>query len=193
MATLAALPLESVTPETLLDVWDDESIRLENIAGPIAILNNVHPDKAVRDAADASMRELAMFTTELFQNEALFERVRAVEPRTRGAAPVQEGPDRGVRGQRRRPPAGQARPGEGDLGTLDGARPGVRHATSATTRRASPSRRTRCEGLPEAYLGACARATRTGNYVLGFDYPDYVPFMTNARTRRRGAATTSPT
>ena len=45
MATLAALPLESVTPETLLDVWDDESIRLENIAGPIAILNNVHPDK----------------------------------------------------------------------------------------------------------------------------------------------------
>ncbi|HZA37220.1 MAG TPA: hypothetical protein VE505_19960, partial [Vicinamibacterales bacterium] len=82
MTSLAALPLESVTPETLLDVWDDEAIRLENIAGPIAILNNVHPDKAVRDAADASMRELAMFTTELFQNEALFERVRAVEPRT---------------------------------------------------------------------------------------------------------------
>jgi thimet oligopeptidase len=81
-AALAELPIDSVTPETLLDAWDDEAIGLENIAGPIAILNNVHPDRPVRDAADASMREIAMFTTELFQNEALFERVRAVEPRT---------------------------------------------------------------------------------------------------------------
>ena len=34
MATLAALPLESVTPETLLDVWDDESSASRTLPDP---------------------------------------------------------------------------------------------------------------------------------------------------------------
>ena len=78
MATLAALPLEAATPQAVLDVWDDEAIRIENIVGPIAILNNVHPDKPVRDAADAAMRELSMF-----HDRALPER-GAVRARPRG-------------------------------------------------------------------------------------------------------------
>ena len=44
-----------------------------------------------------------------------------------------------------------------------------------------------CEGLPEAYLARVPRDA-DGNVVLGFDYPDFNPFMANARNeaaRRR--------
>ena len=77
---LSSLPLEAVTPASVLDEWDRISIALENIEGPIAILNNVHPDRAVRDAADAAVRHLSSFQIEIFQNEALYARVQAVVP-----------------------------------------------------------------------------------------------------------------
>ena len=66
----------------MLDQWDAIAIALENIEGPIAILNNVHPDKSVRDAADAAVRSLSSFQVEVFQNEALYQRVQAVRPTT---------------------------------------------------------------------------------------------------------------
>jgi thimet oligopeptidase len=79
---LAALPLDQATPASVLDEWDRIAIALENIEGPIAILNNVHPDKRVRDAADEAIRSLSTFQVEIFQNEALFARVQAVAPET---------------------------------------------------------------------------------------------------------------
>src|SRR6185436_20638558 len=44
-----------------------------------------------------------------------------------------------------------------------------------------------CEGLPQSYLDRVPR-DEDGNVVVGFDYPDYVPFLMNARdeqARRR--------
>jgi thimet oligopeptidase len=79
---LAVLPLDAATPASVLDEWDRIAIALENIEGPIAILNNVHPDKSVRDAADEAIRSLSTFQVEVFQNEALFARVQAVTPDT---------------------------------------------------------------------------------------------------------------
>jgi len=37
-----------------------------------------------------------------------------------------------------------------------------------------------CEGLPQSWLDRVARDEK-GNIVVGFDYPDYIPFLTNAR------------
>ena len=51
-ARLASLPVADVSPATVLDEWDRIGMLVENIEGPISILNNVHPDKSVRDAAD---------------------------------------------------------------------------------------------------------------------------------------------
>ena len=79
---LAALPLDEVSPATVLDEWDRIGLLVENIEGPVSILNNVHPDKAVRDAADEAIRALASFQVEIFQNEALYARVQAVVPST---------------------------------------------------------------------------------------------------------------
>ena len=87
---LAALPLAEVTPATVLDEWDRIGLLVENIEGPVSILNNVHPDKAVRDAADDAIRQLASFQVEVFQNEALYARVQAVVPTTPAEAQLRK-------------------------------------------------------------------------------------------------------
>ena len=87
---LAALPLDEVSPSTVLDEWDRIGLLVENIEGPVSILNNVHPDKAVRDAADDAIRQLASFQVEVFQNEALYARVQAVEPATPAEAQLRK-------------------------------------------------------------------------------------------------------
>ena len=186
VASLAALPLDRVAPETVLDPWDDEAIRLENIAGPIAILNNVHPDKSVRDAADASMRELATFTTELFQNEALFDRVRAVEPRTPAQRQLKKDlietfEDTGVALPQDRRARAKAISEQLVVLNQEFSRNIRENETRLTF---TPDE---CQGLPEAYLARVPRDA-DGNVVLGFDYPDFNPFMANARdesARRR--------
>jgi len=81
-ARIAAIPLESVSVASVLDEWDRISTILEDVVGPVAILNSVHTDRAVRDAGDEILVELSSFTTELFQDPALFERVHAVNPAT---------------------------------------------------------------------------------------------------------------
>ena len=186
IAALAELPPDSVTPETLLDACDDEAIRLENVAGPIAILNNVHPDRSVRDAADASMRDLAMFTTELFQNEALFERVRAVEPRTEVQRQLKKDlieafEDTGVALPQDRRARAKAISEQLVMLNQEFSRNIRDNETRLTF---TPEE---CEGLPDGYLARVPRDAH-GHVVLGFDYPDFNPFMANARdeeARRR--------
>jgi thimet oligopeptidase len=186
MATLAGFPLEEVTPERVLDTWDEEAIRIEDVAGPVAILNNVHPDKSVRDAADAAMRDLALFTTELFQNEALFERVTAVTPVTAVQRQfkkdlIETFEDTGValpQDRRARAKAISER-----LVVLN--QEFSRNIRDNETRVAFTPEE--CEGLPAAYLARVPRDEQ-GRIVLGFDYPDFNPFMANARdeeARRR--------
>ena len=77
---LAELPPQELSPERVLHEWDRISMRLEDIEGPVSILNNVHPDKSVRDAADDAIRLLSSFQVEIFQDAALYELVRAVVP-----------------------------------------------------------------------------------------------------------------
>src|SRR3982751_4120848 len=82
VAAIEALPVEGLTAEAVFDAWDAMSIAIEDAFGPIWLLNSVHPDAAVRDAADRVVIDESVFMTELFQNEALYERVRAVTAAT---------------------------------------------------------------------------------------------------------------
>lgn len=179
VAELETLPLADATPERVLDRWDADAIALEDIVGPVAILNNVHPDKSVRDAADGCVLELSRFQVEVFQNEALFERVRAVVP----ATPAQEQlkkdlieafEDTGAA----LPPAKRAR-----------AKAIADRLTELNQEferniRENPARLTftpgEYEGLPASYLERVPRDEQ-GHIVLGFDYPDFNPFMANAK------------
>ncbi|MEO7744070.1 MAG: M3 family metallopeptidase [Usitatibacter sp.] len=60
--------------------WNRLQIVLEDALFPIGNLGNLHPDKAVRDAAEPCLQKSTAFNTDLFQSEKLYARVRAIEP-----------------------------------------------------------------------------------------------------------------
>ena len=183
---MASLSLDAVTPASVLDEWDRIAIALENIEGPIAILNNVHPDKAVRDAADEAVRQLASFQIEIFQNESLYARVQAVKPATGPETQFRKDlvdafEDTGVTiapDRRKRARAIAER-----MTVL--SQEFSRNLRDNTTRLSfAPAEML---GLPETYLARQPR-DQAGNYLLSFDYPDFNPFMANAESeeaRRR--------
>ena len=175
---LERLPLDAVTPETVLDAWDRVAIGLEDAFGPISLLNSVHPDGAVRDAADRALIDESVFMTELFQNEQLFERVHRVVPSSRSQRQLRKDlleafEDSGValpaeKRQRFKEISERLTELAQEFGKNIRENKTVLHFTPEE-----------CAGLPEAYL---ERVTRDGegNIVVGFDYPDYIPFMMNA-------------
>ncbi len=183
---LAALPLQEATPASVLDEWDRLGQLVENIEGPVSILNNVHPDKAVRDAADDAVRQLAAFQVEIFQNEALYARVQAVEPGTPAEAQfrkdlIESFEDTGVT----LPPERRAR------AKAIAERITVLYQEFSRNLRDNPQRIAftpdEMRGLPEAFIARQPRDA-VGRYLLSFDYPDFNPFMANAESedaRRR--------
>src|SRR5947209_3070829 len=178
LAAIERLPLEAVTPESVLDAWDGIAMMLEDAYGAISLLNSVHPEAGVRDAGDRALIEESVVMTELFQNEQLYERVRRVVPRTNAQKQLQKDlieafEDSGVSlapEKRDRFKAISERITE----LAQEFSKNIRENKTVVT--FTPAE---CVGLPQSYLDRVPRDDR-GNIVLGFDYPDYVPFMSNA-------------
>ena len=61
--------------------WDDLNAWIEDASGPVSLLENVHPDKAMRDAAQACTQRWAEFASTLGQNESLYRALTRVKPR----------------------------------------------------------------------------------------------------------------
>ncbi|HEY6354165.1 MAG TPA: M3 family metallopeptidase, partial [Burkholderiaceae bacterium] len=55
-----------------LVAYDDLNALMEDWAGPVYLLSNVHPDKAIRDAADSCELRWQDFTSSLGQNATLY-------------------------------------------------------------------------------------------------------------------------
>ncbi len=178
LEAIERLPLESVTPQAVLEVWDDAAIMLEDAFGPISLLNNVHPEASVRDAADRALIDEAVFSTELFQNEQLFERVLRVLPTT--------GPQKQLRKDLL-----EAFEDSG-VALAPEKRNRFRTISERLTELAQEFAKNirenktllhftpeECVGLPQSYLERVPK-DEGGNIVVGFDYPDYLPFMMNA-------------
>ncbi|QRX81586.1 M3 family metallopeptidase [Glaciimonas sp. PAMC28666] len=172
--------------KTVLAKWNALQIAIEDLQGPVDILNNVSPDAKVRSATEACLIALNTFSTELLQNEHQYARFKAIQP----VEPIEQKlrqdilysfEDAGVS----LPPAKRARLKEilEKLETLsqEFAR-NIRDNTQKVT--FTPAE---MQGLPAAYM-ARVRPDEQGNYQLGFDYPDYKPFMEsadNSEARRR--------
>jgi Zn-dependent oligopeptidases len=177
-AGIESIPLERVTPASVLDAWDRIFMGLEDAYGPISLLNSVHPDAEVRDAGDRALIDESVFMTELFQNEQLFERVRRVVPRTPAQKQLKKDlleafEDSGV-----------ALP----LDKRDRFKAISEQITELAQEFSKNIRENKtvlqftpdeCAGLPQAWLERVPRDGQ-GNFVVGFDYPDYGPFMANA-------------
>ncbi|HEX7676944.1 MAG TPA: M3 family metallopeptidase [Thermoanaerobaculia bacterium] len=178
VSEIERLPLERVTAESVLDAWDRMSMMIEDVHGPISLLNSVHPDAEVRDAGDRALIEESVFMTELFQNEQLYERVRRVVTHTGAQKQLKKDlleafEDSGVALPAEKRDRFKAI-SERLIELAQEFSKNIRENKTVLT-----FSREECNGLPQSYLDRVPHDEQ-GNIVVGFDYPDYVPFMANA-------------
>ncbi len=175
---IEALSVAGLDSANTIDAWNRMSIDAENAFGPIDLLANVHTDKAARDAAEACILKATEMRTEVMQREALYRRFLAVKPAEPHARKLrrdllEEFEDTGVA----LAPEARGR-AKAIINRLEALRQEFeRNVRDNKTRLAFTPDELR--GMPQDYLDKAKRDEK-GNYLLGFDYPDYIPFMANA-------------
>ena len=178
LGEMEALPIAKVNIANTIDAWNRMSIDAENAIDLIYLLGSVHTDKAVRDAADECILKATEMRTEFMQREALYRRFVAIKPATPHARKLKrdlldEFEDTGVAlgaEQRSRVKA--------IINRLEALRQEFdRNVRDNKTRLTFTPDELR--GMPQDYLDKAKRDDQ-GNYLLSFDYPDYIPFMANA-------------
>lgn len=180
---LAALPERGAD---VLGPLDELMQRVEDTMGPLWLLPAVHPDKPVRDAAEACDLEFQRFTAAFLQNARIHARLKH--------AAVADDIDRRL--QREQLDAFE----DSGVALPPAARQRARQISTDITRlsqiferRIRESRDTvaftaaELEGVPES-VWRNARRDAEGRHVLGLDYPTADPVMDRAlqeRTRER--------
>lgn len=177
-ARAAGLAMSADTERNVLLDWDRMMAAVENAVGPIYILAYVHPDKAVRDAGEACIVAYTQFETGLYQDEALYRRIRAVEPADAIDAKLKQDllnafADAGVS----LPPAQRQRAAE--------ILTEVQSLSQQFARNIRENDETlsfsgdELADLPASYLEQRG-VEPGGTLTVGFDSPDYAPFMRSA-------------
>ena len=162
------------------------SIAYADFAYPVYLLQNVSPDKAVRDAAQDCLEKILPFETELYQSEALYRRVQALQPADlTDSVYRQDLIEKFEDGGATLPPDQRKRAKEiADEIEKMSLQFSKNVNEDATTVVLTPAE---AAGLPESWLAARKRDAE-GNLVLGLDYPTVVPFLqlaTNEGARRK--------
>lgn len=181
VGALEKQPLESASTSastTVFQHWNQLQMAREDIESPVYLLNSVSPDPAVRAAAEPCLLDYNKFGSQLLQNAALYQRLRAAQPADAVDAKLQKDlleafEDTGVA-----LPAEKKLRMQQILERLEVLRQEFdRNIRDNKTRLSFTAQEV--QGLPEAYLQRAQRDA-AGNYLLGFEYPEYVPFMENA-------------
>lgn len=175
---IESVPLDSASVENILDIWDAAATALEDAFGVISLLNSVHPDSDVRDAADVALVQESSFLTDVFQNDAFYARVQRVVPRSIAARELRKHllesfEDSGVT----LPPEKRQRYKDISERLTELGQEFAKNIRENDTRLTFTL--DECRGLPQTWLDRMPR-DEDGNVVVGFDYPDYVPFLMNA-------------
>jgi len=186
VAALEKVPLSQATVARVFRPWDGLQILLEDTQGPVEIMTNMSPDAKARAAGEACLLKMNDFNTEIFQNEKIYARIQRAVPadgidRKLKKDVVEAFEDTGVA----LPPEKRTRM-KAILQRMEEIRQAFnRNIRDNKTRLVfSPDE---MKGLPASYLEKAKRDDK-GSYLLGFEYPEYEPFMTNAESedaRRR--------
>ena len=178
-AAIAAMGARTA-PEGILDEWNRLFIDMDAVNNYAGLHAAVHPDKAMRAAAEACEQRFVSLNAELNQDERIFARLAAFRPADPRQAKLRRDlmqgfEDSGVA----LAPAQRAR-AKALFEEIEAHRVAFeRNVRDDPTRVVmTPAE---MEGVPEAYLKARKRDAQ-GHYVLGLDYPTYGPFMANARS-----------
>jgi thimet oligopeptidase len=158
--------------------WDALAIAIEDVIGPFDILSNVDPDPKVRSAMEACLVKVNEFSTRLYQNDKLFKLIKAAQAADIIDAKFRQDvldafEDTGVT----LTPAKQKRMQELSKKLDELSQEYSRNVRDNTTKLAFS--KDEVKGLPDSYLAKAKRDDK-GNYLLGFEYPDYKPFMENS-------------
>ena len=159
----------------VLAQWDDLQIALEDVQGPMDLLSNVSPEVKVRANAEPCLVKLNQFMTELYQNKNLYRRIKAAKPADAIDKKLRQDvldsfEDSGVTlsdAGRDRMKAISKRLDELSQEFARNVRDNNRKLTFTPEEVA---------GMPADYL-AKAQKDDKGNYLLGFPYPEFKPFM----------------
>ncbi|HUP97800.1 MAG TPA: M3 family metallopeptidase [Usitatibacter sp.] len=167
-------------PAGILDEWNRHFIIVDDASNVVSLYGMIHPDKAVRAAAEGCEQKFNSVNTELNQSEKIFARLKAYRPKGPVEAKLKRDlsnifEDSGAA----LPPDKRAR-AKAILDELE-----VERIAFERNVRDDPTKvvftPAEMDGLPEAYLKARKRDD-AGNYVLGLDQPSYTPFMQNVRS-----------
>jgi thimet oligopeptidase len=169
--------------DAVLDVWNDLSLALRNASALASVLANVHPDEAVRTAAEEAEQEASRLETEIGLDRSLYDVLAAVD-----SGGLDEDArrvlDLTLRDFRR---AGVDRDEEvrGRLRELADQETDVGQRFARNIRDDVRSIRVHPDalaGLPEDFRGS-HRPGEDGLVEVTTEYPDYVPFTTFCRDR----------
>jgi thimet oligopeptidase len=166
-----------------LRAYDEFSGWMEDAADPIDFVVNVHPDKAVRDAAQACSLRWSEFESALGQDEVLYKAAKAVKPADAIDAEfqrqiLQDFEDAGVS----LPADKRARAKALNDQMTDIAQRFERNVRDDHTQ--VPFTEAELKGVPDDVWKNAPKDDQ-GRYLLGLSYPTYFPVM---QTAQDGAA-----
>jgi len=170
--------IKAYTPQgsvQFVEEWNRLHIAIDDVHGPIYLLSQVSPDETVRSSAEACDTQIRAFNTDLYLNQKLYANVRVsrstdnVERKLRKDT-LNDFEDAGITLM----PKKRERMREIRV-RLDAIQQEFsRNIRDNKTRVVFSPEQMR--GLPEDYL-AKLKTDGSGNYLLDFSYPVYVPFM----------------
>jgi thimet oligopeptidase len=155
--------------------WDALTIASEDLQGSLDLLSNVDPDPKVRGAMEPCLVKINAFTTELYQNEKLFKVMQAAQADDIIDAKYRQDVLDAFEDTGAALPAEKRERMKALAKKIDELSQEFSRNVRDNNEKVSftPDE---MKGLPEAYL-ANAKRDDKGNYLLGFDYPAYNPFM----------------
>ncbi len=176
VSELEGIPVETEEgAEAFLKGWNRLQISLENLHGPMALLSQVSPDGEVRKNADACSMDVQRFITDLFQNAKLYRNMRIVR--------VNDDEERKLRQDN------VSAYEDAGVSLLPDKQKRVKQILARLTEidqefsRNIRENKTRLvftpyelQGLPKDYIDRLQKDEK-GNFLLGFSYPEYIPFM----------------
>lgn len=168
--------------ETVLGALNDLGLELATAGSECGLLSEVHPDPEARAAAEEIVREISAFSTELLQDRGLYDALGALD-----AAGLDDLERRLVFLQRRDMKRSGVELGETEREKVRTLRQELVAITQAFARNIRDDVRSvelapsQLEGLPDDYVKGHP-AGESGMVRITTDYPDFIPFMSYAKS-----------
>ncbi|MGB8337601.1 MAG: M3 family metallopeptidase [Burkholderiales bacterium] len=177
-AQIETIPLAQVTTANTLNAWNDLQIALEDAIGPIDLQSNVHPDEKVRTAGEACLLKATTYSTDLYQNAKLYQRVKKMNAETPAQKQLRKDLLEGFEDSGVSLPAKKRARVKQIFDKIEALRQefdrNVRDNKTKLTFTAEE-----LQGVPAAFLEKQKRDDK-GNYLFGFDYPERDAVLNNA-------------